>query len=97
MNKVYDKLLKCYESVRQITDFKPEIAVVLGSGFGQYASEFKVETTISYRDIEGFPVSTVIGHAGEFIFGYIEKSVKMVAPVVVIPDTASNNASIGGI
>ncbi|SDB19167.1 purine-nucleoside phosphorylase [Eubacterium oxidoreducens] len=72
MNKVYEKLLKCVDSVREMTDFVPEIGIVLGSGFGKYADEFKVVKRIDYHDIEGFPVSTVAGHAGEFIFGYME-------------------------
>ncbi len=72
MNKVYEKLLKCVDSVRKMTDFEPEIAIVLGSGFGKYADQFKVVKRIDYHDIEGFPVSTVAGHAGEFVFGYME-------------------------
>ena len=72
MSKVYDKLLKCYESVRSRTDFVPKVALVLGSGLGDYANGIKVVDTISYNDIEGFPVSTVPGHKGQFIFGYVE-------------------------
>ena len=33
----YEKLLKCYECVKNKVDFKPEIALVLGSGLGDYA------------------------------------------------------------
>lgn len=72
MNAVYEKLLKCYESVREKMDFQPEIALVLGSGLGDYGESIEVVATLSYNDIEGFPVSTVEGHKGRFIFGYIE-------------------------
>lgn len=72
MSKVYDKLLKCYECVREKTDFVPEVAIVLGSGLGDYAGSIRVESELPYSEIEGFPVSTVPGHAGKFIFGYLE-------------------------
>jgi len=72
MNSVYDKLMGCLESVRNKTDFVPKVALVLGSGLGDYANGIKVVDTISYNDIEGFPVSTVPGHKGQFIFGYVE-------------------------
>ena len=72
MNPVYDKLLKCYESVQKKIDFKPEIALVLGSGLGDYAESIDVVATLSYSEIEGFPVSTVQGHKGRFIFGYVD-------------------------
>lgn len=71
MNPVYEKLVKCYESVRAKTDFEPKVALILGSGLGDYAKNIRVEATIDYHDIEGFPVSTVSGHAGRFIFGYV--------------------------
>lgn len=71
MNEVYVKLLNCLESVRKKTDFVPKVAIVLGSGLGDYANDIKVECEIDYHDIEGFPVSTVPGHAGKFIFGYV--------------------------
>lgn len=71
-NKVYDKLLRCLKSVRTKTDFVPEIAVVLGSGLGDYAKEIKVECEVPYGEIEDFPTSTVQGHDGRFIFGYID-------------------------
>ena len=72
MNSVYEKLQGCLKSVREKTDFVPKVAIVLGSGLGDYADDIKVVTEIDYHDIEGFPVSTVPGHAGKFIFGYVK-------------------------
>lgn len=71
MNQVYEKLMKCHESLREHTQFEPEIALVLGSGLGSFADKIKVEEVLNYKDIEGFPVSTVAGHKGRFVFGYI--------------------------
>ena len=71
MNPVYEKLMKCYESVKQRIDFKPEIALVLGSVLGDYGDNIEVVATLDYHDIDGFPVSTVPGHKGRFIFGYV--------------------------
>ncbi|WP_230398948.1 purine-nucleoside phosphorylase [Novisyntrophococcus fermenticellae] len=71
MNQVYEKLMKCHESLRGHTQFEPEIAMVLGSGLGSFADKIKVEDVLDYKDIEGFPVSTVAGHKGRFVFGYI--------------------------
>ncbi len=71
MNLIYDKLLKCVAGVREKTDFVPEVAIVLGSGLGDYADSIQVECEVAYEDIEGFPVSTVPGHEGKFIFGYV--------------------------
>ncbi len=73
MNPVYEKLTNCYNCVREKIDFVPKVAIVLGSGLGDYASKINVVAELSYSDIEGFPVSTVVGHAGKFIFGYVDK------------------------
>ena len=78
MNQIYEKLLKCTESVKARIQFQPEIALVLGSGLGDYAKEMDVKESISYSEIEGFPVSTVPGHEGRFLFGYV-KGVPIVA------------------
>lgn len=72
MNPVYEKLSKCLESVREKTSFEPKVALVLGSGLGKFAEEIEVVDRISYSDIEGFPMSTVPGHAGQYVFGYVE-------------------------
>ncbi len=73
MNPVYEKLQNCYESVRKKISFEPKVALVLGSGLGKFADEIDVVDRISYSDIEGFPTSTVPGHAGQFVFGYVDK------------------------
>ncbi|MGN1166889.1 MAG: purine-nucleoside phosphorylase [Lachnospiraceae bacterium] len=79
MNEVYKKLKVCLESVRAKTDFRPEVALVLGSGLGDYADEIQVTQTISYTEIAGFPVSTVAGHKGRFVFGHVNG-----VPVVIM-------------
>ena len=71
MSLVYEKLMTCLDSIRRKTDFVPETALILGSGLGGYADEIKKTVEIDYHDIEGFPVSTVPGHKGRFVFGYI--------------------------
>ena len=79
MNQYYEKLKTCVKSIRNKTDFKPETALVLGSGLGDYAEEIDIREVIDYAQIEGFPVSTVQGHKGRFVFGYVEK-----VPVVIM-------------
>lgn len=71
MNPVYEKLLKCYECYKAKINFTPKVALILGSGLGDYGDSIKVVDTLDYHDIDGFPVSTVPGHAGRFIFGYV--------------------------
>ena len=71
-NPVYEKLKRCLHSVQEKVDFVPEIALVLGSGLGNYGEQIRVVQTVDYHEIEGFPVSTVQGHKGRFLFGYIE-------------------------
>ena len=72
MNPAYEKLLKCYDSYKTKIDFTPKVALILGSGLGDYADDIRVVDTLDYHDIEGFPVSTVPGHKGRFIFGYVD-------------------------
>ena len=72
MNQVYEKLMRCYASVREKVDFKPRVALVLGSGLGNYGEQIKISQVLDYHEIEGFPVSTVPGHKGRFLFGYVD-------------------------
>lgn len=47
----------------------PQVAIVLGSGLGNFTQEIKIEHEISYAEIPHFPVSTVEGHSGKLLFG----------------------------
>jgi xanthosine phosphorylase len=51
-------------------DFKPLIAVVLGSGLGQFAEELENKVLIQYQDIPGFHKINVAGHNGQLVLGY---------------------------
>lgn len=79
MSSVYEKLETCLASVRAKTDFKPEVALILGSGLGDYADDIRIVDSVEYTEIEGFPTSTVAGHKGRFVFGYVED-----VPVVIM-------------
>jgi purine-nucleoside phosphorylase len=57
------------ETIRSLTDRKPRIAVVLGSGLGAFADELTDAVSIPYSAIPGWPVSTAAGHAGKLVFG----------------------------
>ena len=79
MHPTYEKLMKCYDSVKEKIDFKPRVALILGSGLGDYAEGIQIADTLDYYDIEGFPVSTIPGHKGRFVFGYVKD-----VPVVIM-------------
>jgi len=51
---------------------KPVLAVVLGSGLGDFASELAEPLQIPYTDIPGWPRSTAVGHAGQLIYGHLD-------------------------
>lgn len=72
MSAVYDKLQNCLKNVRSLTGFVPKVALVLGSGLGGFADQIRIEYELPYQKLEGFPVSTVPGHDGKFIFGYLD-------------------------
>lgn len=55
--------------IRERTDFEPEVGLILGSGLGDYAEQIENPIVIPYSDIPEFPVSTVAGHAGQFVLG----------------------------
>lgn len=71
MSKAYERLLKSLACIREKTDFKPLVGIVLGSGLGDYGDQIRQVAAVDYHEIEGFPVSTVTGHQGRFIFGYV--------------------------
>ena len=50
---------------------KPMVGIVLGSGLGKLAEQIENKIVIPYKEIPGFPVSTAVGHKGNFIAGYL--------------------------
>ena len=57
----------------ELLEFKPDIGLILGSGLGFFADDrIEVIGRLPYEEIEGFPVSTVPGHAGQFVYGNLE-------------------------
>ena len=72
MNPAADRIYKAADYVKGIlADFglQPTVGIVLGSGLGRLSDRIENPLTIPYRDIPGFPVSTAIGHKGNFIIG----------------------------
>ncbi|MDE6869925.1 MAG: purine-nucleoside phosphorylase [Clostridia bacterium] len=64
-------LEKAYASLKSQVDFNPKVLLTLGSGLGDIVENMQVEKVVNYGDIDGMPVSTVKGHKGRFLFGYI--------------------------
>ncbi len=79
MSKISERIDKCVKCVREKTDFVPKVALVLGSGLGDFAEQVEAEAVIEYSEIEGFPISTVAGHKGRLVFANIGQT-----PVVIM-------------
>lgn len=79
MQGEYERLKQCADLIRERVDFEPKAAIVLGSGLGDFAAAIDVRAVLPYREIPGFPTSSVQGHAGQFVFGYMNT-----LPVVVM-------------
>lgn len=65
------KILETTAWLKEHTSIRPELAIVLGSGLGDLANEIEVTEAFSYEEIPNFPVSTVEGHQGRLLFGYL--------------------------
>lgn len=71
-NTYYEKLLRCRDAAAEKSGgFRPRLALVLGSGLGPLAAAMDVRAAVPYGELPGMPVSTVPGHEGRFLFGYI--------------------------
>ncbi|MFI3265861.1 MAG: purine-nucleoside phosphorylase [Rikenellaceae bacterium] len=66
-----EKIKNTATFIRNQVNFEPEIGIVLGSGLGGLTQNIDIVASIEYKDIPGFPVSTVEGHAGRFVFGML--------------------------
>jgi purine-nucleoside phosphorylase len=59
-------------AIRSKTQYKPTIAIILGSGLGSLADSIEKPAMIPFSDLPHWPASTVLGHAGRLIIGLLE-------------------------
>lgn len=64
-----DKISAAAEYILQKVALRPQVALVLGSGLGDYADTLENSVKIPYSEIPNFPQPTVEGHTGAFVFG----------------------------
>ncbi len=69
MSTYYDQVSEAAEYLRRALGGVPELAVVLGSGLGDFAGRVNAATTIPYLQIPNWPPSGVVGHAGKLVAG----------------------------
>jgi purine-nucleoside phosphorylase len=70
---LFDRVERAAQAVRDHTSLVPEVGIILGTGLGGVAQEIEVDSSISYQEIPGFPLSTVESHAGRLILGRLGK------------------------
>lgn len=71
MDNLLEKLQETVKWIQERIDLQPQYGIILGTGLGNLVSEIVVKHRLKYADIPNFPVSTVKGHSGELIFGFI--------------------------
>ena len=64
-----ENIQRAVDAVRGVTDLVPDVALILGTGLGGLAREIEGNAEVGYRDIPGFPLSTVETHAGRLLLG----------------------------
>ena len=79
MADITERLEKARAYVAERAGLTPKVGIVLGSGLGDFASRAKIVSEVPYADIPEFPQSTVEGHKGQFVFGYLGST-----PVVIM-------------
>jgi len=69
---LFEQVAEALASIQRRTTLKPAVALVLGSGLGDIATELRDATAIPYTEIPHFVHSTVPGHAGRLLLGMLE-------------------------
>jgi purine-nucleoside phosphorylase len=72
MENLYEKIQEAKNFIQTQTSFQPTIAIILGTGLGDFSDDIIVEKEIAYQAIPYFPKATVESHKGKLIFGYLE-------------------------
>ncbi len=65
------RIQRIADHLKKTTGFAPETGIILGTGLSGLGKEIEVKHAIAYKDIPEFPVSTVEGHPGKLLFGYL--------------------------
>ncbi|MGC9398452.1 MAG: purine-nucleoside phosphorylase [Anaerolineae bacterium] len=66
------------DRIREHTDLSPRVGMILGSGLNALAESVEDATFIPYQELPHYPVSTVEGHVGRLVLGYLEEQPVMV-------------------
>ncbi|HEY4612332.1 MAG TPA: purine-nucleoside phosphorylase [Bacteroidota bacterium] len=77
------KLQAAVHFIRQRVKVRPRVALILGSGLGDFANQLAICASIRSTDIPYYPRSTVQGHAGKLIFGHLLEGKRKSAPILV--------------
>lgn len=72
LTSIEKRIEQCYDAIQARMPQQPKVALTLGSGLGGFAYDLEDKIIVPYREINAFPVSTVSGHRGQFVFGYVE-------------------------
>lgn len=75
MNGLFEKLEETVAYVKQRTDLRPTVGIILGSGLGKLVEQITDPVYIPYAELPHFPVPTVAGHAGQLVLGRIGETV----------------------
>ncbi|MBR4265308.1 MAG: purine-nucleoside phosphorylase [Bacteroidales bacterium] len=65
------KIKQTTDFIQQCVNFEPEVGIILGTGLGNLVSDIEIVKTVPYSEIPNFPVSTVQGHKGQLVFGFL--------------------------
>lgn len=72
LKNMYEKIQETVQFIKTKTGINPKFGIVLGTGLGNFTSEMTIVDSIPYSEIPNFPVSTVKGHHGHLIFGWLK-------------------------
>src|SRR4051794_8313064 len=67
----YDEVKEAADAIRSSVREVPKVAVVLGSGLGDFAGSLAESVSISYGELPHWPVSRVVGHEGRLVVGHV--------------------------
>ncbi|TGZ75157.1 hypothetical protein CRM22_000549 [Opisthorchis felineus] len=65
----FQNIQKIADHIQKLVKLKPSVGIIAGSGLGVLATVVEPKRTIAYKDIPGFPQTTVAGHDGNLVFG----------------------------